>query len=194
MIVKKEIRILGWDDGPFPKRGKGKAILRGVIFRGASFIDGVLKTEIEIDGTDATEKIAEAVKKSRHKDLRIIMLDGITFGGFNFVDMKKLYEETKLPVISVTRKKTNMRKFKEAMKKLPNFEKRWEAVKNAGKLFEIKVGSRGKSIYFQKYGLSEEEAREIIKLTAKRSNIPEPIRVAHLIASGVVRGESVGRA
>ena len=55
MIIKREIRILGWDDGPFPKGKKGKTILVGTIFRGASFMDGILKTDIEIDGTDATE-------------------------------------------------------------------------------------------------------------------------------------------
>ncbi len=194
MIIKREIRILGWDDGPFPKGKKGKTILVGTIFRGASFMDGILKTDIEIDGTDATEKIIEAVKNTKHKDLRVIMLDGITFGGFNFVDIKKLHKKTGLPVIVILRKRPDIEKFKEAMKKLPEFEKRWEAVENAGRFFKVKVGTRGKSIYFQKTGLTEEEAREIIKLTAVRSNIPEPLRVAHLIASGIVNGESIGRA
>jgi len=194
MIVKEEIRILGWDDAPFPKGGKGKVILVGTVFRGGSFMDGLLKTEIEIDGTNATEKIVKAVKRTKHKDLRLIMLGGITFGGFNFVDIKYVHEKTGLPVIVVIRKKTDMKKFREAMEKLPEFEKRWRAVRNAGKFFKTKVGERGKSIYFQKIGLTEEEAKKILKLTAKRSLVPEPLRVAHLIASGIVKGESVGRA
>ncbi len=193
MIIKKEIRILGLDDAPFEKGSSGKVILIGTIFRGGSCIDGIIKTEINIDGTDATEKIAEAVKKTRHKDLRIIMLDGITFGGFNFVDIKKLNKETGLPVIAVIRKKTDMKKFKEAMKKLPYFEKRWKAVENAGEFFDLKLDKRGKSIYFQKTGLSEEEAKKAIEISVKRSLIPEPIRIAHLIASGLIKGESVGR-
>ncbi|RLF35484.1 MAG: hypothetical protein DRM99_04525, partial [Thermoplasmata archaeon] len=34
----------------------------------------------------------------------------------------------------------------------------------------------------------------IIKLSTIRGVIPEPIRVAHLIASGITRGESYGKA
>lgn len=193
MIVKKEIRILGWDDAPFPKGEKGKVLLVGSILRGGSFLDGLLRTDVEIDGLDATDKIIKATKKTRHKDLRVIMLDGITFGGFNVVDIKKLHKETKLPVIVIVRRKTNMKKFTEAMKKLDGFKKRLKAVKNAGKFYEVKTKRRGKGIYFQKIGLTKEEAEKIINISATRSLIPEPIRVSHIIASGIVKGESIGR-
>jgi len=39
-----------------------------------------------------------------------------------------------------------------------------------------------------------EDAEEIIRLSTTRSAIPEPVRVAHLIAAGVVTGESKGNA
>ncbi len=192
MLVKKEIRILGWDDGPFPKGQKGKAVMVGTIFRGGSFMDGLLKTEIDVDGMDATEKIVEAVSRSKHKDLRVIMLGGITFGGFNFVDIKRVYEKTGLPVIVIVRKRTDMKKFRDAMKKLPHFADRWKAVANAGRFFAADI--KGKGIYFQKAGLTEEEAKKIIALSASRGLKPEPLRVAHMIASGIVKGESIGRA
>lgn len=192
MIVKNEIRILGWDDGPFPKGKKDKVILVGVVFRGASFMDGMLKTEIDVDGTDATEKIVSAVRRTKHGDLRVIMVGGITFGGFNFVDIKEVYEKTGLPVLVVIRRKTDMKKFRAAMRKLPRFRERWKAVESAGEFFSADI--KGESIYFQKAGLTEEEAKRIIRLTAKHGLKPEPLRVAHLIASAVVTGESIGRA
>jgi hypothetical protein len=37
-------------------------------------------------------------------------------------------------------------------------------------------------------------AARIIQITSTRSNIPEPLRVAHLIATGIVLGESRGKA
>jgi len=55
--IKKEVRILGIDDAPFDLHKSKKTILIGVIFRGGSFLDGVLRTEIDIDGTNATKKI-----------------------------------------------------------------------------------------------------------------------------------------
>src|SRR3989338_8772357 len=76
-------------DGPFESKSKGKTVLIGVVFRGGSFMDGLLKSEIEIDGEDAEDTIVKITNKTKHKDqLRVIMLDGITFGGFNTVDRK----------------------------------------------------------------------------------------------------------
>lgn len=191
--VKKEIRVLGWDDAPFEKGEVGEIPVIGVITRGGDFLDGVLKTTVEIDGLDATENLIQASTKTKHKDqIRLIILDGITFGGFNVVDIEELWKETDLPVIAVTRKNTNFKTFKEAMKNLPKFEERWNAVEKAGKL--KRLSRNHKKIYFQKQGLTEPKAREIIQKTSTHSLLPEPIRVAHLIASAIVKGESIGGA
>ena len=65
-------------------------------------MDGVISTHITIDGNDATDSLIEMVNKSRHQDqLGVIMLDGITFGGFNIVDIKKVFQETGVPVIVI---------------------------------------------------------------------------------------------
>ncbi len=192
MIIKEEIRIVGWDDGNFKFKSSGKVIVVGVIFRGGSFMDGVLKTEVEIDGTDATKKISESVKKSKFEDLRIIMLDGITFGGFNVVDIREINRNSGLPVIAVSRKRPNIKKFLAGIKKLPNAEDRISATKNAGKIYEAKLS--GGKLYFQCSGIDYKKAEEAIRLSATRSLLPEPLRVAHLIATGITRGESVGRA
>ena len=67
-------------------------------------MDGVLRSDITRDGLDATEVISTMIKNSRHySQLRVVMLDGITYGGFNVVDIEELYRETGLPVIVVMR-------------------------------------------------------------------------------------------
>jgi len=190
--IKNEIRILAWDDGPFEFKSKGKDILVGVIFRGGQFLDGLLKTEVEIDGLDATEKIIEKTLKTKHKDLRVIMLDGITFAGFNIVDIKEIYEKTKFPVIVINRKKPDFEKFISTLRQLPNPEKRLRCVENAGPIYWVSI--KNKRICFQSYGIQREDAEKIIKVTSTMSLIPEPLRVAHLLATGFVLGESVGRA
>jgi hypothetical protein len=190
--IKKEIRILAWDDGPFEFKSKGKDILIGTIYRGGQFLDGLLKTEVEIDGEDATERIIEKILKTRHKDLRVVMLDGITFAGFNTVDIKEIYEKTKLPVIVINRKKPNLKAFVENLGRMPNPERRIKAVENAGPFYWAIV--KNKRICFQCYGIKVEDASEIIRITSTMSLIPEPLRAAHMIANGFVLGESVGKA
>ncbi|MEX2739767.1 MAG: DUF99 family protein, partial [Candidatus Wukongarchaeota archaeon] len=143
---------------------------------------------------DATKILIKLLNKSRNKEqLRIIMLKGITFGGFNTVDISKLYKKTNLPVIVVNRRKPNLEKIKKALKHFKDFEKRWECVEHAGKVHNMKI-EKNKNVYYQFKGLLKEETEKIIKLSCTRSLIPEPLRVAHLIASALIKGESGGRA
>jgi len=185
-VIKPEIRVLGIDDGVFTPHLKGLVPVVGVVFRGGYWLDGVMHTKIEVDGLKATDKIASMITNSPHyKQLRVVMLDGITFAGFNVVDIKKLNIKTKLPVIVVTREKPNFAEIHEALKNLPKSEERWKAILNAGEIFEVSTRSRNEKIYMQVSGILEEDARKILQLTSTRSNIPEPLRVAHLIASGI---------
>ena len=97
--VKTEVRILGVDDGYFIPHTKGKCEVVGVVFRGGYWLDGVMHTRIDIDGMDATDKLAMMVNGSPHYgQLRVIMLNGITFAGFNVVDTLELFELTDIPI------------------------------------------------------------------------------------------------
>jgi endonuclease V-like protein UPF0215 family len=185
-VIKPEIRVLGIDDGVFMPHSKALASVVGVVFRGGYWLDGVMHTEIAVDGFDATDKISVMVTSSSHcKQLRVIMLYGITFGGFNVVDIKKLSSETGLPVIAVTREKPDLEKIREALKNLPGRKERWRAVLSAGEMFEVSTRSPKERIYLHVAGLSLDDAERIVRLTSTRSSIPEALRVAHLIASGV---------
>jgi len=193
-MLKSEIRILGFDDGAFTARSKEPVLVIGVIFRGGKFLDGLLRTEVFVDGNEATEKIAKLINSTRHKQqLKVIMFDGITLAGFNVVDVKKLNEQTRLPVIVINRKRPDLKKVKNALKKFDDFDLRWIAIENAGEIKECVVKDF-KNVYYQNIGIDDETAKEVIKLSCTRSYIPEPLRIAHIIATGVVRGESYGRA
>jgi endonuclease V-like protein UPF0215 family len=185
-VIKPEIRVLGVDDGVFTPRVKGLVPVVGVVFRGGYWLDGVMHTKVRVDGFDATGKIASMILSSPHyKQLRVIMLNGITFAGFNVVDMKRLYSRTKLPIIAITREKPNLEEIHEALKNLPRSEERWKAILRAGEVFEVSTRNRSEKIYMQVSGILEEDAEKISRLTSTRSNIPEALRVAHLVASGI---------
>jgi endonuclease V-like protein UPF0215 family len=187
--IKPEIRIIGWDDAPFTFKDK-YTLLVGVVCRGGIQIDGVLTTKIHVDGNDATGKIAKAINRSSHKEqLRVIMLDGITFGGFNIVDINKLYKKTGLPVIVVIRDKPNMKAIKKSLSKFHDSEERWKLIEKAGDVqkFEVKnkVLMGRKTIYYQRCGINEYMSEKIINLTSVNSVVPEPVRAAHLICTGL---------
>jgi endonuclease V-like protein UPF0215 family len=145
-----------------------------------------LHTEIEVDGIDATEKISSMIISSSHfKQLRVVVLNGITFAGFNVVDIRALNAETRLPIIAVTREKPNLGEIREALRHLPKSRERWSMIINAGEISEVATRREEEKIYVQIAGAAKEDAHRILQLTSTRSNIPEALRVAHLIASGI---------
>ena len=183
--IKPEIRVIGVDDGFFVPHTRGKCDVIGVVFRGGYWLDGVMRTSIEIDGLDATERIADMIMRSPHfGQLRVIMLDGVTFAGFNVVDTSVLFEVTKLPIIAITREKPNLQNIRKALENLPFAKERWKMINNGKKIVGV-LSSQGKAIFMQATGIEEAEAKRVVTITSTRSNTPEALRVAHLIAAGL---------
>jgi len=190
--MKKQIRLLAIDDSPFTFTDKYATII-GVIMRGGNYLECVMKSQVSIDGDDATFVCKNMINNTRHrKQLKAMLLDGIALGGFNVVDIDDIFSSTNLPVITVTRDNPDLNKIEEALKKnFIDWEKRLTLIKKG----DInKVETSYNPIYIKCSGIDIEEAKEIIKISTIRGVIPEPIRVAHLIASGIIRGESYGKA
>lgn len=151
-------------------------------------IEGFMYEEIKVDGLDSTEKIVKMLRKSKfYKQLRVVFLNGLTFGGFNVVDICEIYERTGIPVVVVMNRMPRLEEFYEGLKNFEDCDKRIEIVKRAG---EIK---RVDTLYIQSSGISYEDAVRMIKMNAISGKIPETLRIAHLVASAIVHGESRNR-
>ncbi len=190
--MKHQIRILGIDDAPFTFHEKYTSII-GVIMRGGEYLECVLRSQVTIDGTEATAICIQMIQSTRHRrQLKVIMLDGTCLGGFNVVDIQQLSESTSLPVLTITRDKPDFPKIKHALQKnFADWKDRW-AILQKGTMQTI--ATKHNPIFIKYHGLTLEEAKELINISTIRGVIPEPIRVAHLIASGITRGESYGKA
>jgi endonuclease V-like protein UPF0215 family len=189
--MKRQIRILGIDDSSFSFGAKHVPVI-GVVVRGSAYIEGVLRTTVVVDGRDATRVLTRLINHTRHKEqLKTIMLDGVALGGFNIVDIEELNEATGVPVITITRDEPDFEKIKDALRKhFDDWNTRW-ATLSRGTLERIEGHY---PLYVKHAGISLEDVKEIIRLSTIRGAIPEPIRLAHVIATGIVTGESYGRA
>ena len=185
--MKKEIRVIGFDDSPFDKGDKDLLVV-GAIFKGGDAIDGIVSTKVKVDGSDATKKLVDIIKKCRYlPQLQCILLDGIAFGGFNVIDIEELSKSTSLPVIIIIRRKPDIKNIKQVLKNI-NLSEKIKLIDKAGPLTKVN------NIYVQLIGITKEKAKQILDITCTRSDIPEPIRIAHMIASGIIKGESKGKA
>lgn len=183
--LKPLIRVIAFDDGFFKLRVKGYTSLIGVVYRLDGRVEGVVSTKISVDSLDSTNKIIKLLSKSRFLDqIAFILLSGVNFAGFNIVDVERLNKKLKKPIIIVFRKKPNFEKIFSALKKFKDSEKRIRLIKKAGRVYSFNGGR------FQLAGANIIAARQVIKKCLVHSNLPEPIRLAHIIASGVTAGES----
>ncbi len=187
----KNIRILGVDDAYFVSHSTGRVKIVGVVMRLSTYIDGFLLRDVEIDGRDSAERIADMFNSKYGKDIHVVMTQGITLGGFNIIDIDVLHSLTRAAVIVVSRKQPDFEAIRDALRS--NFEdwkERWELIERYP--IEMIENAEGK-LWIQRAGISMFEVKEIISKTTIRGVIPEPVRVAHLVASALHFGESKGK-
>ena len=190
--MKQQVRIMGVDDSKFSFSDES-TLVAAVVVRAPAYIESVLSTHVAVDGTDSTEKLSELIGRSRHSvQLKAVFIDGAAMGGFNVIDFRKLYNDHKIPLISVTRDKPDLDSVKKALSlRFSDWETRWDLISD-GELLEIET--KHNPIFIKAVGISRETAVELINLTTVQGALPEPLRLAHLIASGVVMGESTSKA
>lgn len=187
--MRNGVRVVGVDDGPVPRRLGAAVFVAAPVVRADGQLDGLLTTQVRRDGWNATERLLRMLSCSRFlPQVHAIMVDGIALGGLNVVDIRRLSDELERPVLTVVRHRPDQERFRKVVQRLPRPARRWELVERAGPVLEAGP------IFFQCAGATPTRARELLHATTLHGNLPEPIRLAHLIAGGVVDGESRGRA
>jgi endonuclease V-like protein UPF0215 family len=182
------LNCIAFDDAPFERARRRLVPLVGVVFASLR-LDGVLIGRIRQDGINSTGQIIRMVGESKFNEhINLIMLDGIAFGGFNVVDAFRLQRQLARPVLVVTRRRPDMEAIKRALEPLPSGARKWRLIQQLGPMEPCG------SCWVQRVGLSREEAKEVIDFFSIYGNLPEPIRIAHLIAGAVGSGISKGRA
>jgi uncharacterized protein len=183
--IKPTSRYIGIDDGPFPPKTDDKvrhAPLLAVWLKGARLHQ--LKTDwITVDGLDATGKAARLMDKSTNVP---VLLSGVTFGGFNLIDPWRIQKLCKAPLIVVIGSRPDNRAVKRALSRhFPDWRQRWDLIRSLGPLRRIRTMAGEGPMFFERFGCSTREAGLILKSLAFVSRVPEPLRVAGILARGL---------
>jgi uncharacterized protein len=181
--------VVGFDDAPFERAHRGDVLVVGAVFAGTR-LDGVLSTRVRRDGANATSRLAACITGSRYfAQLQAVLLQGIAFAGFNVVDLAALHRDTGLPVLVVARRRPGLAAIRRALHgHVPGGSRKWRLIEAAGPM-EALAG-----VYVQRCGIGVHDAQRLIAGFQHNGLLPEPLRVAHLIAGGVTTGESRHRA
>ena len=182
--LKRTIRAIGFDDAPFTRQASEPVAVAGVVCAGTRF-EGMVWTQVQPDGWDATEILSQTLLRSKFwPQVHVVLLDGISLGGFNVIDLPFLAKQLERPCVSVMRRLPNLEAIADAMRHLPQPERRLEILKRAGNIHAHPP------FYFQVCGADSAVMAQVLGQLTDRGHVPEALRLAHLITSAVVKGES----
>ncbi len=186
--LNRTIRVIGFDDAPFEKRRGACVNIAGVVCAGTRF-EGMVWGTVHKDGDDATDVLSQLLLQSKfYEQVHLVLIDGLAVGGFNLIDLPELAQRLERPCVCVMRKPPNMVAIQQALDNLPDTAKRLELIRKAGPIHTQKP------FYFQTQGANPETIGKVLQRLTVEGYVPEALRLAHLIGSAIMTGQSGNRA
>jgi uncharacterized protein len=181
--------VVGFDDAPFARTHRGDVPIVGAVFARLR-LDGVLVDRVRRDGANATARLLSALAGSQFAShVQAILLQGIALGGFNVVDIHGLAAGAGVPVLVAARRRPDLVAIRAALLgRVPGGRRKWALIERAGPMEPLD------GVWVQRAGLDVARARQLLRASTLHGALPEPIRVAHLIAGALATGRSRGRA
>ena len=181
--------VLGIDDGPFEKGQAGPVPIVAVMLECPHIFEAMAVSHFEVDGEDASEFLADWISGLRcHPTLQGVVLDGVTIAGLGMVDIEWLAARLDRPVLVANRRN-------------PALSRLHAALEAAGLEARIPILERTPAarqsvdgLYFSWAGTSQRRAEMLLRASIGKSQLPEPLRIAHIVARALATGESRGRA
>jgi uncharacterized protein len=173
---------VGVDDGAFGRTDR-YAPLAAVVVSAPAYVEAVRTSRVQVDGTDGTEAVVALVRSIGALDgVRAVLLDGAVVGGFNVLDLDAIHAELGVPVVAVTRRPPDFERIHAALRTWfgRDAERRWRLLR-AHRL--VRVPTAGTPILASAVGCPHADAIALVRKTAIRGFWPEPLRLAHLVAS-----------
>jgi len=168
------------------RQNSSKSILSGVVMRQDFVIDGFVTGNATLEGNDATDEILRMYEKLDRPDVSYVMISGLIISMYNIVDIKKIFDSIKIPIIGVTYNESEG--IEDAIKY--HFPDSFES-----KISEYhKLGSREKitlhtshNVFVRTEGCTISDATQILNKMTLQGSLPEPLRVAQLLAKTILR-------
>lgn len=203
-ICRKKLtpRVLCFDDAPFetrPRRPGSEINAVGIVTRGDRFEGMLYVGGIEQDGHNAQECLQESILQSKfHEQIHAVLLDGITMGGLNVIDISYLASRINRPVISCMRRMPDIASMINAISHLSDSVLRTARVESAGPVHQVQTwvfqfrcpppddGDHHLS------AVSPQDVADLLDLCTPvgTQKIPEGLRMAHLIGAAIKTGQS----
>ena len=176
---KRGIRIFGIAESF--KKSNLTSTLGGVVMRSDLIVDGIVFGNSTLKGDDSTKSIHCMFRSLQRDDINCILLDGLIISMYNIIDGEQLNNITGLPVIAITFEDSAGLEEHIRNHFLEKSEMKLEQYRKLGNRDKVRLKT-DKLLYIRYWGLSLKGALNTLNAFTLQGSIPEPIRVAKLLA------------
>jgi endonuclease V-like protein UPF0215 family len=188
MPVLSRPHVLGVDDAPFTKGRDREVPIVGVLMEGADLVESVAIGSFPVDGDDPAGYLAGWIRGLRaYRSIQAILVGGVTIAGLGLIELDTLASSLRRPVLAVTRRDPSDSELRRALR-AAGLSDRIPALDRSPPALQVAPG-----LYVAAAGLTPGEAAALVRQTLGKSRLPEPLRIAHLVAAALASGESRGR-
>jgi len=181
-LGKSHPRVAAVDDGAFDRDDRF-APIAAVIVSTPEHLEVARVGRVRVDGTDGTRRVVALLRSLGSLDgIRAVLLDGAVVGGFNVLDLDAIHRASGVPVVAVTRRRPDFVRIARALGRwFPRSAPARLALLRRHRLARVPTG--GEPILAAASGCSAADAAWLVRRTTVRGYWPEPLRLAHLVAS-----------
>lgn len=182
-LDKKGLRVLGIAESF--RKSEEKSLLAGIVMRADLQIDGFAFTHITVGGKDATEGVLRIFEELGRKDINAVLLNGCVISWFNIIDLKRVYDVLKLPLLCVTYEESDgLEKY--IKEYFQDWQERVRAYAALGSRTKIRLHT-GHEILVRYLGIEKErEVKVLLDKFTLQGSVPEPLKVARLLARALM--------
>lgn len=148
-------------------------------------VDGFGFATCTVGGMDSTDSIIQMWQKMEREDINIVFLSGSVVSWFNVIDVAKLYDTTKTPLVCLSYRESKgldevfRRRFPD------DWEIRLAVHKSNGERTVIALKT-GYKVFVRCFGIEVEEAKKVLDKFLLDGRYPEPVRLAKILARTVL--------
>ena len=158
-----------------------KSVLSGIVMRRDFIIDDFVFGSATLGGDDATDSVLNMYDELQRPDVNYVLISGLIISMYNIVDIKKLFDSLRIPIISVSYH--DSLGIEDALKyHFPNsFESKISKYHELGKREKINLNT-GFDVFIRTEGCTLTDAQHLLNNLTLHGSISEPIRVSKLLA------------
>ena len=185
-LEKKGIRGLAIAES-FSQDSK-RSVLSGIVMSTDLIIDGFVMGHSTVGGDDATNAILTMYRKLDRPDVSFLLISGIVISLYNIIDLKRISEETRLPVIGVTYEESGG--IEDAIKHhFPNsYKSKLTEYSNLDSREKITLHT-SHDLYIRKEGCTVLEVKQLLDKITLQGSVPEPLRISQLLANTLLKAK-----